>query len=390
MRNIDRFLGVPLCWALAGVLKILPRKRPGLHPEEVNNILVLKFFGLGSIILSTVALSAMRSSFPKARITFLSLSSNEQLLRRIPMVDEVITLDCSGPPAFARDLLFCLRRLLQVKYEIVFDFEFFSKFSTFLSGFSRAPYRVGFALPTRWRSFHVTHPVPLSKARHVKDAFRSQVWALCKGTGGDNIIPPLILDYDAASLRQKVRLADEPLIVVNVNAGETSLDRRWPPARFADVISDLASRSDCCFVLTGRGSERAYVQAIIDRAACAERCCNAAGMLTIPELGALLQKCRLLSSNDSGPLHLAAALGVPTIALFGPESPVFYGPVGNKAINLYAGLPCSPCLNVYNAKVFHCPISVKCLRDISVDQVLTSAEVLLNERPQDVRLEEVA
>ena len=390
MRNIDRFLGIPLCWVLAGCLRILPPRRMDLRATEVRNILVVKFFGLGSILLSTGALSMMRTCFPKARITFLSFSSNEELLRRFPPVDEVMTLDPVRFLSFARDLLFCLRRIVQAEYDIAFDFEFFSKCSTMLCGLSRAPYRVGFALPTRWRTLHLTHNVMLPKEHHVIDAFRSQVRALCMDAELEDIVAPLLLDHDAHSLSQKIPLHEGSTVVMNVNAGETSLDRRWPASRFASLIAELASNNGYFFVLTGRESERAYVQGVIDRTNHSHRCFNAAGLLTIPELCALLRNCRLLISNDSGPVHLAAALGVPTIALFGPESPLFYGPVGNRAVNLYAGLPCSPCLNVYNAKVFHCPIGVKCLRDISVRQVLASAEAMLNEQPRDVQLEEVA
>jgi ADP-heptose:LPS heptosyltransferase len=89
-------------------------------------------------------------------------------------------------------------------------------------------------------------------------------------------------------------------------------------------------------------------------------------------------------------MHIAAAIGLPTVAIFGPESPEFYGPLGNRSINLFASLPCSPCLNIYNAKVFRCPINAQCMKDISVEQVVDAARILLREDVSNETLVEAA
>jgi ADP-heptose:LPS heptosyltransferase len=377
MRNIDRFFGVPLCWILGGILKLFPRKKVGVNPENVHNILVVKFFGLGSIILSTAALSMIRTRFPEATITFLSFESNRDLLERIPLVDNVVTMQTTALWTFSRDLFFLVRRLSRTNYEIVYDFEFFSKFSTVLAGISRAPYRVGFALPAMWRSRLLTHPVPLVKGRHVKEAFCSQVQTLPGDVDVEDMLPPVILPQDATSLQRKFPFDNASIIAVNVNAGDTFLERRWPADRFAELIDKLSRESDLCFVLTGTRLERGYVQEVIDRIAIPDRCWNAAGLLTIPELGALLQRCIMVISNDSGPLHLAAALGAPTIGLFGPESPEFYGPIGSLATSVYRQLPCSPCMNVYRAKSFRCPYDAQCMKNIQVNDVKQIIEEVL-------------
>jgi ADP-heptose:LPS heptosyltransferase len=377
MRNIDRFFGVPLCWIAAGFLSLIPRKKLALSQGEVRNILVIKFFGLGSIILSTAALSMLRTRFPDATITFLSFESNREILDRIPLIDNVVTIDTTTPWTFVRDLFLLLRMLSRTDYGIVFDFEFFSKFSTVLGGISRAPYRVGFSLPARWRSLLLTHPVSLVKGRHVKEAFCSQIQALFGDATVEDIMPPVLLPRDLTSLQHKLPLNHGSFVAVNVNAGDTFLERRWPADRFADLISTLSRESDFLFVLTGTRRERAYVQGVIDCTGSPERCWNAAGLITIPELGALLQRCTFVISNDSGPLHLAAALGAPTIGLFGPESPEFYGPVGSLATSVYKELPCSPCMNVYSAKTFRCPYDAQCMKNIQVSDVQQIIEEVL-------------
>jgi ADP-heptose:LPS heptosyltransferase len=377
MRIIDRYLGVPSCWILSGIFRLFPVKRRGLHPENVKNILVVKFFGLGSIILSTASLSMLRNRFPGASITFLSFAANRELLLRIPLVHNVVTVDTSSPWTFSRDVFRLIRMLAVSNFDIVFDFEFFSKFSTMLGALSRAPYRVGFHLPALWRSRLLTHSVPLATNRHVKEAFCSQIQELLGDTIAGECTPPLILTHDVISLDRKRTIVGQPIIVVNVNSGDTFLERRWSPERFAELIVHLSLDGGFAFVLTGTKSERAYVQKVIEHAAIPERCWNAAGLLTIPEFGALLQRCSLMLSNDSGPLHLAAALGATTVGLFGPESPDFYGPLGSAASSLYKKMPCSPCMNVYSAKSFRCPHDAQCMKNISVDDVIQVIEEVL-------------
>ena len=123
------------------------------------------------------------------------------------------------------------------------------------------------------------------------------------------------------------------------------------------------------FLFIGSEDEHGYVQHIIDMTSFPERCRNIAGLLTIPELGALLQQCDVVVSNDSGPLHLAAAMGAHTVALFGPESPTFYGPLSKRATVVYTPVSCSPCMNVYAAKSFECHNNARCMHAVEVAEV---------------------
>src|ERR1041385_2757164 len=177
MRVFDRFLGIPICWLLGIYRLISPSRRKISSSNVVKNILVIKCFGLGSILLCTPALSILKKTFPQARLHFLSFASNRELLERIPLIDTVLTVDTSSFIGFIADTLKTLWHVRTTFYDVVFDFEFFSKYSTAISGFSGAPQRVGFALPTRWRSMLVTHPVLLSKDQHVSKAFCNQVFA---------------------------------------------------------------------------------------------------------------------------------------------------------------------------------------------------------------------
>jgi len=373
MRFVDRFVGIPLCWIMGLYSRIAVSSRSGNSTHEVRNILVIKFFGLGSIVMTTPALGIMKSVFPEAHITFLSFERNRGLLERYATIEVVLTIDTSSGFAFLRDVLRTTRAIVRLRPEITFDLEFFSKFSTLLSAVSRAPVRVAFALPTYWRSSIVTHQVPLNKNIHVLHSFCEQVFSVTHSRVEiPPVEPPRVLEEDHASLLSKFPIGGARLILINVNAGETFLERRWPQDRFAKLVSMLAHEDDGVFCFIGGPRETAYVRGTIGNTECPGRCIDTSGQLTIPELAALMKRSELLISNDSGPLHLAASLGTPTIGLYGPESPHFYGLTQDKSDVVYAGISCSPCMNVYSAKQFRCPYRAQCMRDISVDDVLQS------------------
>jgi ADP-heptose:LPS heptosyltransferase len=215
------------------------------------------------------------------------------------------------------------------------------------------------------------------------------------GIDGSDLVLPRIRINEAASGTLPGLPAASPhaeIICIDTNAGETSLDRRWSGDCFARTIDILQlDNPDALFCLIGSVEERAYVEGVVEKMMFrSTRIVNLAGQLTLKELMALFSRARLLITNDSGPMHIAAAVGLSTVALFGPESPELYGPLGNKSINLFASLPCGPCLNMYNAKVFRCPINAKCMRDISVEQVVDAVRVLLREDVSNETLVEAA
>ncbi len=370
MRFLDRYLGIPLCWILGPFLRVVRMERRRSNQHSAKRILVIKLFGLGSIVLATPALTLIRNAFPTSRITFLTFEENRELAERLPLIDEVITIRRMSFFAFIGGTIRTVNRFFFRPFDVVYDFEFFSKYSTLLAGLSLAPTSVAFALPTRWKSLFLTHQAPIDKTRHVTSSFCALVRCHTH-TSADvpPVTPPMIAPDDHAALLAKFHLHANPLVCINVNAGVTFPERRWPAEFFAELVSRMAQERDCQFCFIGTYVERRYVERIIARTRCQDRCINTCGLLTIPELGAMFQRCEFVLSNDSGPLHLAAALGIPTIGLYGPESPAFYGPVSESAATVYKNISCSPCMNVYSAKDFRCPFNARCMREISVEEV---------------------
>ncbi len=371
MRFVDRYLGVPLCWILGSFIRMFARGSPRDTPRPPRRLLVIKFFGMGSIILTTPALTLLRNAFPASTISFLSFDEHRELLERIPSIDEIVTIKRTSVFVFIVQAMRVIGRFFRQPFDVVYDLEFFSKFSTLLSGLSGARVRVAFALPTRWRSFIVTHQSVLDKNQHVTSAFCDVIRCHTQTSGGTpNVVPPLITDVDHASLQVKFPLEGKNLVCINANAGETFLERRWPAERFAELVTRMGEDEGFHFCFIGTERERTYVESIISKTRCHDRCTNMCGLLTLPELGALFQRCALVVSNDSGPLHLAATLRTPTVGLYGPESPSFYGTGYGHGATVYKNIACSPCMNVYFAKDFRCPFHARCMQEISVDEVV--------------------
>jgi ADP-heptose:LPS heptosyltransferase len=384
MRTVDRFVGIPLCW-LTGLWLTIDRKLHTRSPRNrIQTVLVIKFFGLGSILLSTPFLTQLRRH--DCRIVFLTFELNRELVERLDQPAHLLTISTQSLLQFVLDTLFVLRYIRSSRPDVVFDLEFFSKFSTLVSALSRAPLRVGFELPTLWRRMNVTHQIPIAHSIHVRNLFLEQLRPFGLIHSEPAAITALTSTHaERDSMERKLSFGtnNTTVVVMNLNAGTTSLERRWPPDRFMKVASALKTRHSAVrFFLIGSDSEHDYVQAAFMESPSELRSCmmNCAGILSLGELIALFERSSLLLTNDSGPMHIAAAVGTPVVALFGPESPKLYGPVGNARV-VYKAISCSPCMNVYDAKLFVCPYNARCMHEISVDEVLAEVERMMP-RPQ--------
>jgi ADP-heptose:LPS heptosyltransferase len=171
--------------------------------------------------------------------------------------------------------------------------------------------------------------------------------------------------------------ARQRLVLVNPNASEMLPHRRWMADRYAEVIRRvLAARDDVLVAVTGAPSERAEAEALA--ASAGARCVSLAGKTKLAELPALYGCATLMVSNDSGPAHFAAATGLQTIVLFGPETPKLYQPLGNSRA-IYVGLACSPCVSAHNHRKTACTDNV-CMQAITVERVFDEVMDALSAR----------
>ena len=347
---------------------------------------MIKFWGLGSLQLATPAVRALRQQHPDASIDLLTLSGNRDLAEGLGVFDKVRCLDLrvSGKRALAARLILMLRELRRLRYDRVYDFEFFTWFSALASLVSGAPRTFGFAAPGARRGGLHTDTVPFNRYWHVARNFR----ALAGGENGAEVTPDELSTFEVLpehelELDAVLEKGHRHLVVMNPNAGDLAPERRWPVERFAEVAARLVREDGASVVVTGTSTERDRTGAVLRATGPVPtgRLQDLGGALSIGALHALFRRADLVISNDSGPMHLAAAQGTPTLGLFGPETPVMYAPLGANTCVHYAPPLCSPCINVHDAKVLSCIHGQpECLMRIEVEQVLASARSLLRER----------
>ncbi len=387
MRRTDHWLGLPICWFL-GVLvtiirKILPARKRTI--SGTGTIAVFKFFGIGSILESTPLLRAIRQRYPQSRLAFVTFSGNEGLLRKLNLCTDLRIIRTSSPWAFVSDVLKQLWWMRTHHVEAVVDLEFFSKFSTLLSFFTYAPIRVGFYLNDFWRYSLLTHPIYFNYYSHIADVY-AQAGERLDAPLTDHSLSyvepiPEVRQSLEAKLRERGWSADKPLLGVNVNAGELSYERRWPLGYFAQVVQQLLEKHvDLYVVLPGSPGERTYVQGLVDQLppALQTRTILAAGAWSLDEFSAALTLFRGMVTNDSGPLHLAAAQGCPIVSIWGPSMPSFYSPrVQNNQV-IYAKYPCSPCVCMFTTfEGMWCNHQAWCMQAIEPATVLAATEKML-------------
>ena len=388
MRRVDNWAGVPICLALGGVesvRRIFKRKRPDFVPGKVRRVLVMKFIGLGTIAEALPMFRAMRRYYPNAQISFLTFEWCEGLVRLLGF-DSVRVIRTSSFFRFTVDSLSAIWWGWRSRFDVSHDLEFFSKFSYIMSYLIHAPVRVGYFIRVLRYIKLLTDPVPYNPSRHVLEAFLAQInmddRMLRPGDSDSPALPPES-DSEADKLLRKSGLWGAPMLVsVNVNTGEMSELRMWSLAYHSVLATKLHTTHRAAIAFVGTASDRVRVEEVIRTLPEGVRAANLAGMTRVDILLSILQKSRLLVSNDSGPLHLASMMGTPTVGFFGAESARVFGPRAATSINIDKQLYCSPCLNVYNFKDYDCPYGMKCMKDISPEEALEAVSKLLG-KPEE-------
>jgi len=317
--------------ALNLVAKVTHRKAPpGASPPERNEgvarILVLELWNIGDVILAMPFLAQLRCLFPRAKITLVSRPFGEKLLAGTGLADEFIPAGLDWVPAEHISLsrktidLWRLSRKLRPKK---FDLAFSSRFHVWehlLLAVSGAARRVGFAIGEHDAALTDAITVGESQQHKVEDWMR-----LLEPFGGAATVqaPRLHLDeserYWASGYLTSRGVAKEDLLV-GIHPGAGLVEKRWPLERFREVAAATATRSGVRVLVfaepSGYGSELFAVPGVVQ------------AQVGLRELMALIERCGLLVCNDSGPMHIAAALGVPTVAMFGPGIERWFAPLG--------------------------------------------------------------
>jgi lipopolysaccharide heptosyltransferase II len=401
-RSLDKMLGIPICWLLSVIDWLRPTRRRG--PPRA--ILVVLLSEAGSMVCAQPMLRALKRKHPNATLHAMVLARNRSFVEILGLIapERIIAVSDRTFGAMIVDSFHALRRIRRAQIDTVIDCELFSRVSAIYSYLSGAHVRVGFHRHTQeglYRGSFINRPVLYNPYAHIAAQFLALAAALDSGTapfGKEHPLParPEIfpLAFDGAILRAAAAklyrefpsIRKRPLVLIYASGGFLSI-RAWPLSYFQALASALI-RDGYAIGAIGLESDRALNQSIVEHCD-SPFCVNLAGYTeTIRDLVLLFNESALLVSNDGGPVHFAALTPMPVLALFGPETPLIYGPLSPHSDCLFRRLPCSPCLSAYNHRRTPCNGDNQCLKQISVAETLEAARRLmrrdsLRELPMD-------
>ncbi|MDI6801302.1 MAG: lipopolysaccharide heptosyltransferase I [Thermodesulfovibrionales bacterium] len=324
--------------------------------KVVKKILVIKPSSLGDVIHSLPFLSALRDAFPAAEIHWIIAKGLEGLFEDHPMVNKLWIInkdrwkklkDIKDTSSEIKELARGLRR---ESYDMVVDLQGLLR-SGLLAYATHAPVRIGFQEAREGSALFYTHKIRGGREIHAVDRCLKIASAIGCDVKEVNFPMPLFKESDKIK-----KLMEEIGNYAVIVPGARWLTKRWHPERFGELASMLNMKT----VIVGSAADREISKVIENMSE--GNAISMAGKTDIRELISIIRNARYVISNDSGPMHIAAAVGVRVIALFGPTNPVRTGPYGDKNIIVNAGVKCSPC---YKKRCS----DKRCMDNITVDMV---------------------
>ncbi|MFY9985314.1 MAG: glycosyltransferase family 9 protein [Chthoniobacterales bacterium] len=407
LQIIDRIVGVPLC-AVFTLLRRLKGDR--FVPERVElprNVLFVKLAEQGSTVLAYPAISRALQLVGRENVFFLVFEENRFILDAMGLIpaENVITIRHKNPFELAWQALQAVMRIRRQRLDAAVDLEFFSRGSALLTFLSGARQRVGFHTffgDGPYRGDLMTHRLSYNPYLHTSQTFLLMVVALeqpVPRSGKLSVQVPQIEkwvpDFEPlASEQDEIRTllqretrseTDPPIVLLNPNASDLLPLRKWPEDRYVSLARRLLDAFPEIYIgLTGAPDEAGPIEAMVQEIG-SPRCFSLAGKTTLRQLLVLYTLSELLITNDSGPAHFAAMTQIHTLTLFGPETPALFGARTPRAVTIWQGLACSPCVNAYNNRQSSCTNNV-CMQKIIVDRVFDEASkvYLARARKQEI------
>ncbi len=401
VRIIDYYVGIPLCAVLSIGKRIFGFFSPGSEPVRkaaLKKALFIELSEMGSALLAYPAIFRIQKVLPHLQCYFLIFARNKESVSLLGCIDEdkILVIRDDNLFVFLLDIIkiFIVNR---IKFDICFDLELFSRCTSILSFLSGARYTVGFYSyysEGLYRGRLLTHEVSYNPYQHMSLNFDSLVDSALENISG----PPFgenkpLIEGSAIPayspneiIRESIinRLkrhnqtidADQKIVVLNPYSGSFLPIRSWDIENYIDLSKNIIERTEAFVVIAGLFEGKYLGDQIVSRIN-DPRCINFMGETeSLVELIELFSLSNILVTSDGGPAHIACLTEISIIALFGPETPVLYGPLSEKCKILHTSLQCSPCLSAFNHRKTPCKDN-KCLKLITANEVFSYVEAFL-------------
>lgn len=335
-------------------------------PGDIHKLLIRSTNWIGDAVMTTPAVRSIRRNFPDTEITLLALPWVGDIFRASPHIDRIFTYDRNGRHAGLKGKLLLARDLREQGFDAAILLQNAFE-AAFIAMLARIPVRAGYT--TDGRGLLLTHGV--KKSRVIKNRHQVHYYQeMLKGLGlkpGPDELELFIGDEDmlwaASALVQYCTGRKKRVVGVNPGAAYGPA-KRWPAEKYAGLARRLCSDADTLVLVFGTKEDRVAANTI-QKAVNSQICVvDLTGKTTLGQAMAMIKLCNVFVTNDSGLMHVAAALNTPTVAIFGSTDHVATGPRGDNASIVRTELDCSPCLET------HCPRKhFRCMEDIQVDDV---------------------
>jgi lipopolysaccharide heptosyltransferase II len=345
---------------------------PGVSPQGLKpfQILIRSSNWLGDAAMSVPAVRAIKAGRPDARVTIAVPEKIAPMWKLVPEVDAIIPLPGSRLLSVVR----LLRRDPSFDVAILFPNSVRAALESWLT---RIPRRVGYR--GHWRRWLLNQIVPVPRKPGPPEHHSLRFLRIACECGADT--------FDSDRSRAGVQYSTpnvqiafdrQPIKIGLCPGAEYGPAKRWLPERFADAAERISAQSSIQWILFGTPRDATVGDQIA--AALGDHCVNRVGQTTLDQLIDELRECRLLLTNDTGTMHLAALLGVPVVAIFGSTEPRFTGPLGNGHIVLRHHVDCSPCF------LRECPIDFRCMKAVSVQEVANAVLSILRNQSGEFQI----
>ncbi len=352
-------------------------EKPFVQFSALKRVLLRGPNWIGDAVMCEPAISAVRRLFPQAELTLLVKPAVAELFTGHPDVSHILVYDDRGQHAGLTGKWRLANAMRRGRFDlaILFQNAFEAALLAFLAGI---PQRYGYA--TDGRRLLLSDPVP----RPGRGAISHQVeyyLGMLRPLGCEEpaASPRLVLFREEETAMAK-RLAESGIsgaeLLIGLNPGSTyGGAKRWLPERFAETADRLAGQLNAKVLIVGARGEEPLAQAIAGRIT--SKTVILSGKTSVRELMAAVKRCAVVVTNDTGPMHIAAAFGVPVVAVFGPTDWRTTAPFGTGHALVRQPVDCSPCL------LRECPIDHRCMTRVTVDEVVQAAVVQMAAKQAD-------
>ncbi len=337
---------------------------------------MVKLYGVGDTVLLLPGLKLLRATYPRAYLVFLASRATSTVLQEMPFLDALLIFDSDGLRGLGRTVA----QLRAEAFDVAIDMEQSALTSALLTWLSGAKARIGFVpQEDHGRGVFYSREVLFNDRQHMSRTFLDLLEPL--GVRGEvRQLEPLRLRPGEAGkveefLAGLAPRASQGLVGIQIGGNPKRLEERlWPLRNFAELADAIMERYGATVIFTGSAQEAGLVQRAM--ALMEGQAVSVAGRFSLREFAYLAGKLDVFISSDTGPMHVAAAMGTKVIGLFGPDLPIRYAPVGEGNVALYRPVPCSPCNNAHLRQLGGCPERT-CLKLITVSDVLGALENIL-------------